>query len=80
MTKQLIIAIGREYGTGGHDIAKELAARFGIQYYDRNILDEIAEEKNIEVKNLETYDERPKRVNCAGIQQFSGTGDRRNAV
>lgn len=50
MTKQLIIAIGREYGTGGHDIAKELAARFGIQYYDRNILDEIAEEKNIEVK------------------------------
>lgn len=62
MTKQLIIAIGREYGTGGHDIAKELAARFGIQYYDRNILDEIAEEKNIEVKNLETYDKRPKRV------------------
>lgn len=62
MAKQLIIAIGREYGTGGHDIAKELAKRFELPYYDRNILDEIANDMNIDKENLKGYDEAPKKV------------------
>ena len=30
--KQLIISVGREYGSGGHVIAEELAKRFGIPF------------------------------------------------
>ena len=30
MEKQLIISVGREYGSGGHRIAEELAKRFGL--------------------------------------------------
>lgn len=44
MEQQLIIAISREYGSGGHDIGHELAQRLGIAFYDRNLLDEIANE------------------------------------
>ncbi len=61
MSEQLIISIGREYGSGGHDIADELAKRFGLEVYDVNILREIAVEKNLDASLLEKYDEVPKR-------------------
>lgn len=58
--KQVIIAIGREYGSGGHAIAEKLAERFELPFYDHNLLDEIANEKNIDVNNLQKYDEVPR--------------------
>ena len=37
-----IITVSREYGSGGREFAEKLAAKLGFQYYDRNILGEIA--------------------------------------
>lgn len=48
MEKQLIISIGREYGSGGHEIAEKLAKHYGIQLLDHNLLDEIAAKKKRE--------------------------------
>ena len=62
MEKQLIISIGREYGSGGHEIGRHLAERFGIPFYDRSLLDEIASKKNVDVNNLAKYDEAPSRM------------------
>ena len=45
MSKQIMIAISREYGSGGHRIAEELAKKLNLPLYDRNLLDEIAEKK-----------------------------------
>lgn len=61
MKKQLIISIGREYGSGGHAIAKILSEKFGIPLYDHNLLDEIAADKNIAAHELKQYDEAPKK-------------------
>ena len=47
MSKQVIISIGREFGSGGHEIAQNLAERFGLPLYDYNLLREIAQEKNV---------------------------------
>ncbi len=60
MEKQLIIAVSREYGTGGHRVAKALAEKFGIHFYDRRMLEEIAEQKNMNVDTLHKYDELPR--------------------
>lgn len=60
MAKQVIISIGREYGSGGHEIARKLAERFSLPFYDRKILDEIANEKNVDADTLHKYDEAPK--------------------
>lgn len=60
MSKQIIISIGREYGSGGLLVAEELAKRFDIPLYDINILDEIANEKNVDTLDLRAYDEIPK--------------------
>lgn len=61
VSKQLLIAIGREFGSGGHEIARRLAERFQVPLYDRNILEEIALQNNGDVEALKRYDEMPKR-------------------
>lgn len=72
--KQLIIAVSREYGSGGHVIAEELARRFRLPLYDRNILEEIADEKNVDSGNLEKYDEVPKnRLFSRTVRGFSNS-------
>ena len=58
MAKQQIISISREYGTGGREIAQKIAQDLGLQLYDRNMLEEIAQEKNIKPEMLESVDER----------------------
>lgn len=62
MGKQIIVSISREYGSGGHAIGKKIAKDMGLKFIDRNMLDEIAEEKNIQVEYLEKYDEKPKNL------------------
>jgi cytidylate kinase len=61
MGRQMIIAISREYGSGGRRIAGELAERFGIALYDHNLLDELCREKGLDPSTLSMYDEAPKR-------------------
>lgn len=60
MDRQIIISIGREFGSGGHAIAEIVAKDLGINMYDRNMLDEIAREKGIDVDSLHRFDEKPR--------------------
>lgn len=60
MEKQLIISVGREYGSGGHEIAEKLANHYGIQLLDHNLLDEIAAKKNVKMDHLRELDEKHK--------------------
>ena len=62
MAEQIIIAIGREFGSGGHEIAEKLSELYGIKLYDKNILQNIAEAKNVDVASYEKYDEVPKKM------------------
>ena len=58
--KQLIISVSREFGSGGHVIAEELARRFQLNLYDNNIISEMVEGTKIDAKDLEKYDEVPR--------------------
>ncbi len=60
--KQVIISISREFGSGGHEIAEKLAARFKLPFYDSNLLNEIAMKKHVKAANLIKYDEMPKNT------------------
>ena len=61
MDKQIIIAIGREYGSGGHLIGQKIAEHYDIPFYDRNLLDEVANVKNTDSEILAKYDEKPRK-------------------
>ena len=39
-----IITISREFGSGGRLIGKRLAEKLGVPFYDKQLLDRIAEE------------------------------------
>lgn len=72
--KQLIISLGREFGSCGHIIAEELAKRFNVELYGSNILKSIAELKNLDVKELEKYDEIPKnKLFSRNVNGFSNS-------
>lgn len=60
MEKQLIISVGREFGSGGHLIAEKLSERFGIKLYDNNLLLEVAEKHGGCAESIKKYDETPK--------------------
>lgn len=62
MGKQLIISVGREYGSGGHIVAAKLAEHFGLPLLDSNILSEIAKEKNADEAFLRKYDESARNL------------------
>ena len=40
--KHIIITIGREYGSGGRLIAKQLSEEMGITFYDKQLITEVA--------------------------------------
>ena len=60
MSKQVIITIGRQFGSGGHEIARKIAAKLDLKLYDKNILEEIAKEKHVESDDLKKLDEKPR--------------------
>ncbi len=60
MEKQVIISVGREFGSGGHVIAEAIAKRFDLPLYDSNLLECVAGEKSVDKTHLEKYDEKPK--------------------
>ena len=39
----MIICIGREFGSGGHEIGKIIAEKLGMELYDRDLIDKAAE-------------------------------------
>ena len=64
MEKQLIISISREFGSGGRDIAKKVAADMGLELYDRNMLEDIAKAMDIEPEVFEGL-MRNRGINCS---------------
>ena len=59
MAENVIITIGRQFGSGGHEIGRKLAKKLGIKLYDKELLKLVAEESGICEKVLENYDEKP---------------------
>ncbi|MDP4118749.1 MAG: cytidylate kinase-like family protein [Bacillota bacterium] len=52
-----IITIGRQFGSGGRIIAKELAERLDIKYYDKELITVAAKESGISPEVFEKVDE-----------------------
>ncbi len=56
--KHIIICVGRQLGSGGHDIARMLAMDFNANYYDRELLNLAAKESGFSEKFFEENDEK----------------------
>ena len=58
MSFDKIIAITRQYGSGGHDIGKALAEKLGISFYDKELISIAAKESGVSPEVFKHADER----------------------
>lgn len=54
----VVITIGREFGSGGKYIGEEVAKRLNIKFYDKELLERVSKEENIYQSILEKNDEK----------------------
>ncbi len=59
MKENLIITIGRQYGSGGREIGQKLADALGIPCYDKELLTVAAEKSGFCKEMFEHHDEKP---------------------
>ena len=66
MRTNYVITIGRQYGSGGREIGEKLAKALGIEFYDKNLIDLVAEKCGYRIEVLQDADEK------ASNPMFSG--------
>lgn len=58
MANNLVISIGRQFGSGGREIGKGVAEKLGIAFYDKEILAQSAKDSGIVQEIFESMDEK----------------------
>lgn len=52
-----VITISREFGSGGRSIGRAVAEKLGYQFYDQEIIMQVAQESGLSKEIVEKYDE-----------------------
>lgn len=81
--RNFVIAINREFGSGGREIACKLGNILGINVYDRDILDKLTKQFNLTVEEMESI--KAKKTGwwgdfCQYYRQFSLSRELCNTV
>ncbi|MBQ0079529.1 MAG: cytidylate kinase-like family protein [Eubacterium sp.] len=73
--KKTIITISREFGSGGRLIGKRLADRLGVPFYDKQLLDRIAEESGFSKEMMQEAHKKAKNSFLYSLSSVMGTRD-----
>ncbi len=69
------ITLGRQFGSGGHEIGIKLAEALNIKYYDKEILSESAKQSGLCEEIFHTNDEKPTSSFLYSlVMDISGSG------
>ncbi len=80
--RHTIISIGCEYGSGGPAVGKRIAEDLGIEYYDRDLIDQIIERTGVSQQLLDMADAgidvkgRSSQAGPAGPSKYKNLTDR----
>lgn len=66
------VAISRERGAGGGAVARRIGALLDWPVYDRELLDQVAEESGLRAELLESIDEKRSRGLLQRLEAFAG--------
>jgi cytidylate kinase len=64
---KLIVTIDREYGSGGHEVARRLADRLGLRLYDEEIIAKAAEKTGYREEYIKDNEEKAPDFSISGI-------------
>ena len=71
----MIITIGRQHGSNGHDIARALAQELGYACYDKEIVDTAAENSDFSKEILHSYDEKRVSTYIVPVPHYLGLNE-----
>lgn len=79
MSKQTIVTIGRQFGSGGREIGSLLAERLGVKCYDNELLSIAAKESGLCEEIFKFHDEKPTNSFLYSLvmdsyQSYNGVG------
>ena len=67
MSGNYVINIGRQLGSGGKEIGEKLAARLGIDFYDKELINLASEESGLCKEFFEKADEKASQGIIGGL-------------
>lgn len=67
MDKKFVVNIGRQLGSGGREIGEKLAARLGIDFYDKELITLASKESGLCREFFEKADERASQTIIGGL-------------
>ncbi len=71
--KNIVLTIGREYGSGGKYIGEEVAKRLNISFYDKELIQKAYDLKyNVTYSNLQDYDEKYRNDTLKSFNYING--------
>lgn len=56
--KKPIVTISRQFGSGGHEVGKRLAAQLGIKFYDKELVDLLAKDGKYDADFIVAHEEK----------------------
>ena len=68
--EKIIVTIGREFGSGGHEVGKKLAEKLGIAFYDAELIEKAAESTGLKKEYVLRNEEKGPSISVSSI--FSG--------
>ena len=69
MDNKFIVNIGRQLGSGGREIGEKLAARLGIDFYDKELINLASEESGLCREFFEKADEKASQGIIGGLSE-----------
>lgn len=77
MSNNLVITIGRSFGSGGREIGKKLAEELDMAYYDKEILEEVAKQSGLDGEYIKLFDEKRPPLAIFSSMPIGISGDER---
>ena len=69
--RRLVITIGRQFGSGGHEVGMRLAKRLGVKFYDKELVDLLAKDGKYDVDFIEANEEKCSPPMCPIMPGFA---------
>ena len=60
--KKYVVTIARQFGSLGRPIAKLMSKKLGVEYYDRDIVEQAAKKLNLPVSQIDELEEKVKKT------------------
>jgi len=70
--EKIIITLGRQFGSGGREIGERIAARLGLPFYDRELIQIAAQKSGLGKEFFEQADEEKGRSLLSGLMDHYG--------